>query len=137
MRVVRWHDKTDHEDSENIEDQDTPENALCGLWNISPRVLSLGGCNRDVLDARVGVDGVVERGPETHEATSSAGIIKILNEWTRVFPVSETDAFVIGSASAGDDERHDVEANDQHDLQHRTCELCFAIDLDKEKIACT
>lgn len=116
MRVVGWYNKTDHEDCKDIEDQDTPEDALGSLWNVSARVLGLGSGDRDVLDARVRVNCVVEGGPKAHELSKSSRVSEILYEGTRVPPVLEANALVIRATTTCDNEGHDVDANDEHDL---------------------
>ena len=41
--IVRWHNEANHEDTDNIEDQDSPEDTPGGLGDSTARVFGFRG----------------------------------------------------------------------------------------------
>ena len=53
MLVVRGHKDTDCEGTEDVEEQNTPEDSADCLWNVLTRVLCFTGGNSDEFDTTV------------------------------------------------------------------------------------
>lgn len=100
--VVEWNKHAEEESTEDIEEEDTPEDTLDGLWDVLARVLSLTGSTGDRLDTTEGEGSVDEGGEETEEAAFVAGT-KVLVHRTGVLPVSESDAVMGRAATEVDD----------------------------------
>lgn len=66
--AVGWHDQTDEEEVDNVEDEDTPDDLLRGPWDLLDWVLGLGCGKTDELSAGVGERSSDENTTEAVEA---------------------------------------------------------------------
>lgn len=118
-----------------VEYGDPVEDALRCNWNVSSwgfgfrsgqgYILDPAGfmlshyCfeSHGLRDLRVGIYCIGESSPEPHEMTQGAFESEILDEWPRLVPVLEAVHVLIWTTSANNNESHDIEPNDEHDLE--------------------
>lgn len=137
-RVVGRHQQSDDESSNDVEEEDTDVNSLDGLGKSLSGVLGLwlrgakvsakvrdktvlrkkltSSGNSDDFSSNVREGSLDEDGPETEEATSGTLNTEVLDEGSRVSPVSETDNVVIRSPSSIEDYSQDDKTSDGQDL---------------------
>lgn len=127
--VVIWHQHTQEEGAENVEEEDTPEDSLDGLGDVLARVLRLTGSAGDGLDTTEGKGSVDERREEAQEASLVAGA-EVLVHGAWVLPVPEADAVAGRTAAEVDDEGEQQQADDGDDLDTGEDELSLAVDRD-------
>lgn len=134
LGVVGGHQHADEEDGQHVEASNTPKDALGGDGDVATGRLGLGSGLGDVLDATVGVDGVVEGGPEAEELAERAANVEVLDKGAGVAPVLEADDGVVGAAASDNDDGHEVHADDEEDLEGGKGKLHLAVDADKEQV---
>lgn len=123
---------TDDKGTENVEEQDTPEDTANGLGDVLAWVGSLSGSNGDHLNTTVRESGVDEGRPETSEATGGTSTDVLLH--STLLPVSETATIVVGSATKHDDKTSDEQSEDGDDLNRGEDEFSFSVNGDSEDV---
>lgn len=68
QRAVGWYDEADEEEIDNVEDADTPDDLLGGLWDFLLGVCGLGSCQASKFGSAEGKRGRDEDGTESLEA---------------------------------------------------------------------
>ncbi len=81
-RIVRWDDECDDKDGDDVENENTPEDALGCERDIPTWVLRLSGGVGDTFDSTIGIGSVGEGRPETKEPAEGALDTEVLNEGT-------------------------------------------------------
>lgn len=145
-RVVVGDDEADHEDGQDIEEKDTPEDALDGLGDVLARVLDLTDSNTNDFGTSEGEGRLDKDVPEGEEAAERAadtagrcagdgvGSPEKLSHRAGVLPEVEADAVTTGASTEVDDERGDDENNDGNHLDEAEPELGLSIVLDTESV---
>ena len=130
--IVAGDSDTDHEGTEDVEEQDTPEDTTDSLGDVLARVGGFTSGDSDHLDTTVRESGVDKGGPETGEATSRSSTDVLLH---RTFlPIPEAAAVVIRGTTKHDDESNDEQTKNRDDLDRCKDELGLAIDADGEDV---
>lgn len=124
---------TNGQRTENVEEEDTPEDTTNGLGNVLPWVLGLTGSDSNHLDTTVGESGVDKSGEETKEATGVASA-DVLLHGARVLPVTETETVVRWSSTKVNDESADQKTENGDDLDTGKNEFGFTINGDGEDV---
>lgn len=121
-RVVVRDQEADEEQTQDVEEGDTPEDLLDGTRERPQGVLGLSCGETDELGSGEGKGGRDEDGAETAEAVS---------ERTRLIPGTRANIFVIatagGATTEDQHEGNDHEDDDRSQLQHRRPELFFGV----------
>lgn len=125
--VVRWDENTDGERTEDVEEQNSPEDTSDSLGDVPSRVLGFTGRNRDHLDTTVREGSVDERVEDTKKATSGTRSDVLLHR-TWVLPVAEPETVVCGCTAQVNAECEDEQPNHCDDLDTGEDELCFTVD---------
>ena len=131
-RVVVRDQEADEEQTQDVEEGDTPEDLLDGTGERLQGVLGLSRGETDELGSGEGEGGGDENGAEPAEA---------VGEGTRLVPGTRANIFVIatagGATTEDQDEGNDHEDDDRSQLYHRRPELLFGVtegaeDVDEE-----
>lgn len=130
--VVRDQD-TDGERTEDVEEENTPEDTLDGLGDVATGISGLTSSDGNHLNTAVRESSVDEGGEETKEATSAAGG-DVLGHGTRVLPVVEAKTTLGRTSAKVNAECHDQETDNGDDLDRGEQEFGFTIDGDGEDI---
>jgi hypothetical protein len=121
-RVVAVDEKTDEEETEDVEQGDTPEDLLDGTGKSLDRVARLSGGETDKLSTGEGEGGSDEDGAEALEAVlESTGIIPVPG--TPVLVVTTTGR----TATEDEDEGDDHEDDGSRELEDRRPELLLSV----------
>lgn len=123
--MVVWHDKTEQENREHVEEDDSVEGELDGAWNRLSWVLCFTNCHTDEFSAQVRENSCDHGSPESVKLACSTGI-DIGLEGTWILIVSETGAVAVWSTSEHNDKREQDQAADNQYLDRREPELKFA-----------
>lgn len=120
--VVVFHEKTDEEETEDVEEGDTPKDLLDGAGESLLGVCRLCCCETDQFSTGKGESGRHENGAHASESICKG---------TRVVPGASSPVFaefaIAGTATAGEDDTHDHENDDGGELQQRHPEFLFRI----------
>lgn len=119
--------------AQDIEEQNTPEDSLHSLGDVSARVFGLASGHGHHFHTTVREGGVDEGGPETEE-TALSTTRDIWLHGTGVSPVLKTKAMLSRDTTTIDDESEDQQTDDGDDLDRGKDELGFAIDGDGENV---
>jgi len=133
MWIVRCHKDTDGQRSENIEEQNTPEDSADCLGDVLAWVLGFASCDSNKLNTTIRESCIHQDGEQTQESTGVSGRI-ILFHGAWMLPVAETQTIVLWSTTEVNNECHDQQTNDGNDLYTGKNELRFTIDLNGEDI---
>lgn len=116
--VVGWNSHTNGERTENIEEEDTPEDTANRLGDVPSWVLGFSCCDSYHLHTTVAESSVCESGEEASKAGGiAARIADVATHGSiRLSPVSETKSSLIWSTSKIDDEGENEQADDRHDF---------------------
>lgn len=131
--VIRGDQDANSQGAQNIEEQNTPEDSLDGLGNVSAGIFGLTRGNSDHLHPTIRECGIDESGPETEE-TTSVTTCNIRLHGARISPVVETKARLAWNTAEVDDEGEDEKADDGDDLDGGKDEFGFSIDGDGEDV---
>ena len=118
---------TNGEGTEDVEEQDTPEDTANGLWNVLARVLSLAGSDGNHLNTTVGESGVDEGREKTSEAADIANS-DVLLHGTWVLPVAKAKSVVGWSTAEVNDQGKEKQTDNGEDLDRSEDELGFSVD---------
>lgn len=121
-RVVGVDEDTNEEETENVEDSDTPEDLLDGTRQRLDGVTGLGSGKTNKFST-----GERESGSDEHGAETSEAIL----ESTGIIPVPGTPVLIItttlGTATEDEDEGDDHEDDGGSELQNRGPELLLGV----------
>jgi hypothetical protein len=79
------------------------------------------------------IESIVERPPEPQVASQRSRNANVLDKRPGVAPIAKANRGVVRASATSDHESHNVDADNEHDLQHRKTKLQFPIDSDEEK----
>ena len=120
--IVVGDKKTDEEETEDVEEGDTPEHLLDGTGKRLEGVASLSGGKTDKLSTGEREGGSDEAGAEATETVGKS---------TRLVPVTRTPVLVVagagGATTEDKDEADDDEDNSRSQLEDRRVELLLSI----------
>lgn len=131
--VIVWNEKTNEEDGEDEEEQDTVEGLPDGSWDSLARVVGLTGGNTDKLSSLVRETGLNQNGPETNKLGNPATSNKVRSKCTRVTPSIEPKITVLSSASVNAN-GEDHEADNGNDLDHSKVKLDLSVERDRQEV---
>jgi len=137
--VVGGHEQTDGYYAADVEKQDAYVHAANSPREIASRVLRFPGGNlenssglqpsivissrrerdhthRDDLSADEREGSLGQNGPEAEKTPLRAGDAVVLRERSRVFPIAEPDAIVIGTSTEIEDDSQNYQAGDSDNL---------------------
>lgn len=98
-RVVRGADQTEHEDTDDVEQEDTDPNAPNGPWDVLRRIVGFRGRHSEDLSTQKGIGSSDQDRPDTGETTESSRDFVVLSEGAGV--VLHRPNSVIVSEGAG------------------------------------
>ncbi|KAG7753943.1 hypothetical protein KL911_002419 [Ogataea haglerorum] len=133
--VVRANDNADHNHADDVEEGESVDEPLAGLWQVRPWGLGLGGTRGDQLRAENESKRALDDSCPAREELAGVAGSKVLNKGAWVFPVVETEHAVRGRRSAEEnDDSHDNQADDGDDLDGRDPELDLAEELHRTEV---
>ena len=127
MRVVVWNQDTDGKRAEDVEEQNTPEDTLDGLWNVLARILGFTSSDSNHFDTTVR-EGSIDQSREPTQETTLSTTRDVLVHGTWMLPVMETKSAFARSTAQVDDESKEQESDDGNDFDTGKDELGFTID---------
>lgn len=125
IRVVVWDDETDQEQRDDVENEDSPKDLLCGLWQGLSRVRCLGGGETDELCAGEGESCVDKDGTQTVETV-------VERTWLVPGVCSKVDTG--RRATDIDDDGENDESNDGNNLDRGEDEFRLAVTADTAQV---
>lgn len=131
--VIVWNENTDSEGTENVEEEDTPEDTTNGLGDVLAWVLGLTSSDGDHLDTTVREGSLDKGGEKTKESTPITSCnVGLHGTW--VLPVTETNAITGWATTKIEDECKEDETDNCDQLDTGEDEFCFTIDGDSEDV---
>lgn len=82
--IVRRADQTEHENTENVEQQDTDPDTTDSAGNVFGRIVGFRGRDSDDLGAQESISSANQDGPNAGKATQSSRNVVVLNERTGI-----------------------------------------------------
>lgn len=101
--VVGWDEQTNDQGTTNVEQEDTDVDSADGLGQVATRVLGLTGSDGHNFGSNEGEGGLSHNRPPPEELTLGSSNASKLNEWTRMLPVPEADAIMVGASTQVED----------------------------------
>lgn len=140
VRVLDGH--AQHEDTTEVEEDDTHERLADGARDVLAGVGGLAERDADELSAEVGKGGLDHASPDTQETAGGTGdhhfVVacrsRILGKGAGVPPESETGAHVVGTAAEGNDEAEEDEHDNDEGFDERHPEFGFAKEGDVDEL---
>lgn len=99
------------------------------LGNGSSRVLSFSSSDTNQLSSEVRKSGIDHDGPKAEELAQGARMVEF-SKGTRMVPVSEAWGIAVRTASAGNDQGENNDADDDDDFEGGKPKFQFAEELD-------
>ena len=121
------------ERTQDIKEEDTPENTSNSLGNVPPWVGSLTSSNSDHFHTTVGESRIDKNRPQSSES-SSVTVADVFLHGAWVFPVAESQSIALGAAAKVDDEGQNEQSNDGNDLDTCKDKFGFAVYTNRENV---
>lgn len=134
LLVVARHGHTQHNDTSEVEEDDTHQGLADSPGDVLPGVGGLSKRNTDQLGAEVGECSLNHGSPEAEEASRITRDAVVLRKGTRVLPVVEARPGTFGVAAEGNDQTQQDEHDDDERFDQRHPELCLAEELDMDEL---
>ena len=134
IRVIVGHEDTNRERSQDVEEQDSPENTADCLGNVLSWVLRLTGCNRDHLDTTVREGGIDKSGEKAEEASGIGVRADVSFHCTRILPVSKPNPVMGGPSAKIETDSHNQKTHDSDNFDAGKDEFGFSVDGDGKDV---
>lgn len=125
--------RTDNEDRQYVENQDSPERHSHSLWYNLPRILRLAASKCYDLDVRIAIRSRNQGGPKSQKAASGPWHqVAIERAW--ILPVSETQSVLSRRATKVDDYAGNDENDDEKDLESGKEDFALSVRFDGREV---